>query len=110
MRYLVTISSNNIKIEFTEINIQGRWQMDGCPGTWIWEGTVEGLSIKGTYTRDYSCVFTNGQKFTRQMSGTISADRRKIFLKYDTVSDTGAKGRVANGFYESGSQEKTIIR
>ena len=108
--YEVYVSGTNIKITYTIHFSQGQWQEDGCPGTWIWTGTVtDGANITGTFTRDYSCVFNNGQKFTRSMTGTISADRKKINLKYNGVSPNGANGRYATGWMETGGDTLNLV-
>lgn len=109
-RYQVTTRGNTIEIESTENFVNGVWYLDRCPGSQLWQGTVEGSNINGTWMRDYSCVFRNGQKFTRPMSGTIGADRRKIDLTFHQIGPAGATGDVANGFMDFGVITVTITR
>ena len=109
-RYRVTISGNAIEIEQTETFVQGGWHPLGCPGSELWQGTVQGSSINGNWLRDYSCVFQNGQKFTRPMNGTIGADRRKIDITYNVIIPAGANGNIANGFMDGGAITLTLTR
>lgn len=109
-RYQVTTRGNTIEIESTENFVNGVWYLDRCPGSQLWQGTVEGSNINGTWIRDDSCVFRNGQKFTRPMSGTIGADRRKIDLTFHQIGPAGATGDVANGFMDFGVITVTITR
>ena len=97
-RYRVTTTGNAIEIEPTAAFVQGGWQPLGCPGSELWQGTVQGSGINGNWLRDYSCVFQNGQRFTRPMSGTISADRKKIDITYDLISPAGANGKHRKRF------------
>jgi tetratricopeptide (TPR) repeat protein len=104
IRYQVTIAGNNIEIRPTWMYVRASdyarepsWVPYKCDcGTPVWRGTIEGLTITGTFYGDNS-YWNGGARFTRPMSGSISQDGKTIRLRYKAVSP---RGRVTSRLVE----------
>jgi tetratricopeptide (TPR) repeat protein len=104
--YEVTVTGN--AIEITAIGAYLGDQLVGVCGASSFRGTIQGLTIQGTGSNDWSCAFNNGKTFTRPMTGTISAEGNTIQLKYTRVIPAGGDNEVAYGWRDK--EEKRLIR
>lgn len=91
---------NGLQFEMTQSRmwINGQWQSLNMAGADDYKGEINGLTISGTWSKNYGAMFSNGSFYSRPLTGTISPDGSRIHLEYDYVRPNGAVGNVANGF------------
>lgn len=110
-RYRVTVTGNTIDIVHTALYFRGQWRSQdvnrGCSDTW--RGTIEGSTIRGSWSRNWACIYKNGRMFTYPMTGTISEDGNTIRLKFTAAGPAGSTGDVADGWTEW-IQEELLTR
>ena len=103
-RYHVTATANAIEIVHSALYFRGQWHSQdanrGCSGSDTWRGTIEGSTIRGSWSRNWACLYKNGRMFTNPMKGTISEDGNTISLKFTATGPAGAVGDIADGWME----------
>lgn len=108
-RYQVTITGNNVEIRPTWMYV--RESNNARDPSWtpyrsavappVWRGTIEGLTITGTFYGDNS-NWNGGASYTRPMSGSISPDGKNLRMRYKAVSPAGGSvyPRLVKGWQE----------
>lgn len=107
-RFQITVTGNTIEIVHSHLYFNGQW-WDQKRNSDVWQGTVKGSNIEGSWSRNWASSYRNGRIFTGPMKGTISPESDTIRLKFTGVVPAGATGDIANGWMNL-DQEIELIR